>query len=124
MSTLVVSNISDGSNSTSSTNAIRGSAKAWINFNGTGTVATRASHNVSSLVDVGVGTYTINFTTPLTDANYVLAGFANFFNASPAGLLTSGSGYAPTANNVGVIIANSTAGTAVDVSYVNVMVVR
>jgi hypothetical protein len=44
--------------------------KAWVNFNGTGTVAIRASYNVSSITDNGVGDYTVNFTTALTDANY------------------------------------------------------
>ena len=44
--------------------------KAWVNFNGTGTVAIRASYNVSSITDNGVGDYTVNFTTALADANY------------------------------------------------------
>ena len=44
--------------------------KAWVNFNGTGTVAIRASGNVSSITDNGTGDYTVNFTTALTDANY------------------------------------------------------
>ena len=43
---------------------------AWVNFNGTGTVAIRASYNVSSITDNGVGDYTVNFTTALADANY------------------------------------------------------
>ncbi len=44
--------------------------KAWVNFNGTGTVAIRASYNVSSITDNGTGDYTVNFTTALADANY------------------------------------------------------
>lgn len=44
--------------------------KAWVNFNGTGTVAIRASGNVSSITDNGTGNYTVNFTTALADANY------------------------------------------------------
>jgi hypothetical protein len=44
--------------------------RAWVNFNGTGTVAIRASGNVSSITDNGVGDYTVNFTTSMTDANY------------------------------------------------------
>jgi hypothetical protein len=48
----------------------QGSAKAWVNFNGTGTVAIRASFNVSSITDNGTGNYTVNFTTALPDANY------------------------------------------------------
>jgi len=52
--------------------------KAWVNFNGTGTPAIRASFNVSSLTDSGVGSYRINFTTAMTDANYVVAGISSF----------------------------------------------
>ena len=48
--------------------------RAWVNFNGTGTVAIRASGNVSSITDNGTGDYTVNFTTAMPDANYSLAG--------------------------------------------------
>ena len=51
-----------------------GLAKAWVNFNGTGTVAIRASYNVSSITDNGTGDYTVNFTTALADANYAAVG--------------------------------------------------
>ena len=44
--------------------------RAWVNFNGTGTVAIRASGNVSSITDNGVGDYTVNFTSAMPDANY------------------------------------------------------
>jgi hypothetical protein len=44
--------------------------RAWVNFNGTGTVAIRASNNVSSITDNGVGDYTVNFATEMPDANY------------------------------------------------------
>jgi hypothetical protein len=47
-------------------------AKAWVNFNGTGTVAIRASGNVSSITDRGTGQYTVNFTTAMPDANYAV----------------------------------------------------
>ena len=50
--------------------------RAWVNFNGTGTVAIRASGNVSSITDGGVGKYTINFTTAMADANYAVCGTA------------------------------------------------
>ena len=53
--------------------SIADNVAAWVNFNGTGTVAIRASENVSSITDHGVGDYTINFTSTLTDANYALA---------------------------------------------------
>ena len=48
--------------------------RAWVNFNGTGTVAIRASGNVSSITDNDTGDYTINFTTAMPDANYSVAG--------------------------------------------------
>jgi len=44
--------------------------RAWVNFNGTGTVAIRASGNVSSITDNGTGDYTVNFTTAMPDVNY------------------------------------------------------
>jgi hypothetical protein len=44
--------------------------RAWVNFNGTSTVAIRASGNVSSITDNGTGDYTVNFTTAMSDANY------------------------------------------------------
>lgn len=50
--------------------------RAWVNFNGTGTVAIRASGNVSSITDNGTGDYTVNFTNALADANYSMAGSA------------------------------------------------
>jgi hypothetical protein len=50
--------------------------RAWVNFNGTGTVAIRASGNVSSITDGGVGIYTVNFNTAMPDANYAVLGTA------------------------------------------------
>jgi hypothetical protein len=44
--------------------------RAWVNFNGTGTVSIRASKNVSSITDNGVGDYTVNFTTAMPDTSY------------------------------------------------------
>jgi len=44
--------------------------RAWVNFNGQGTVAIRASGNVSSITDGGVGIYNINYATAMPDANY------------------------------------------------------
>ena len=44
--------------------------RAWVNFNGTGTVAIRDSGNVSSITDNGTGNYTVNFTVAMVDANY------------------------------------------------------
>jgi len=52
-------------------NGVTTNALAWVNFNGTGTVAIRSSYNVSSITDNGTGDYAVNFTTALSDANYV-----------------------------------------------------
>ena len=51
----------------------QGLAKAWINFNGTGTVAARDSHNVSSLVDTAAGRYQINFSTSMNNDDYAFS---------------------------------------------------
>jgi len=50
---------------------------AWVNFNGTGVVAIRDSFNVSGITDNGVGDYTVNFATPMANANYIGAGNAS-----------------------------------------------
>jgi hypothetical protein len=52
--------------------AVAYGCRAWVNFNGTGTVAIRASGNVTSITDNGTGDYTINFTTAMPDANYAV----------------------------------------------------
>lgn len=74
--TLTISTLSDGTNSTSSTNCIQGSAKAWVNFNGITTATVRASYNVSSVTRTGTGLYTISFTNAFSDANYCMSGLA------------------------------------------------
>jgi len=65
--------------------------KAWVNFNGTGTVAIRASGNVSSITDIGVGTYIVNLTTAMIDANYsVCFGSAGGTVTNPVAIITGG----------------------------------
>ena len=56
--------------------------RAWVNFNGTGTVAIRDSGNVSSITDDGTGNYSVNFTTAMPDANYAVLGTAGHTSAS------------------------------------------
>jgi len=48
--------------------------RAWVNFNGTATVAIRASGNVSSITDLAVGKYRVNFTNAIGNVNYVVTG--------------------------------------------------
>jgi hypothetical protein len=47
-------------------------ATAWVNFNGTGTVAIRSQYNVASITDLGVGYYFVNFAIPMDNVNYVV----------------------------------------------------
>jgi len=64
--------------------------RAWVNFNGTGTVSIRASGNVSSITDNGTGNYTINFTTAMQDADYSVTGpTINDFNTSGSYMVDS-----------------------------------
>ena len=72
MSTLKVNTIQNTSAAHSSTpeQIAQGRAKAWVNFNGNGTVAIRDNFNVSSITDGGTGVYTANFTTAMANANY------------------------------------------------------
>tara|TARA_R110000868_G_scaffold411452_2_gene704209 strand:+ start:185 stop:1270 length:1086 start_codon:yes stop_codon:yes gene_type:complete len=77
--TAVTQTLADNSTKLATTAYVDGSipansVKAWVNFNGTGTVAIRASMNVSSITDNSTGNYTINFTTALADANYAMVG--------------------------------------------------
>ena len=78
--TLTISQLSDGVNSTSVTNAIQGSAKAWVNFNGSLStpITPRASYNISSITKNTTGDYTLNFTNAFVDTNYAVAGIVQF----------------------------------------------
>jgi hypothetical protein len=72
MSTLKVNTIQDssGSNASTTEQINQGRAKAWVNFNGTGTVAIRDDFNISSITDSGTGVYTANFSSAMSNANY------------------------------------------------------
>ncbi len=67
----------------------QGVAKAWVNFNGTGTPAINDSYNVTSITDNGVGDYTINFTTAFGNAFYCMNGWARDVDDSDPGSLVS-----------------------------------
>lgn len=76
MSTLKLDTLSNkaGTASVPSDTIVSGTAKAWVNFNGTGTVAIRRAFNVSSITDLGTGQYMVNFATAMPDVNYSVAG--------------------------------------------------
>jgi hypothetical protein len=100
--------------------------RAWVNFNGTGTVAIRASGNVSSITDNGTGDYTINFTTAMPDANYAVSGSAqisSFAGTGWQGYSVSISSTAPTASAVRILTSSYAAG-AFDASIVDIAIFR
>jgi hypothetical protein len=89
MSTLRCTNLQDtsGGNSLTTAQIYNGAAKAWVNFNGTGTVAIRAQFNVSSITDNGTGDYTVNFTSALADANYAVTAIGQNASATSFGTI-------------------------------------
>ena len=70
MSQIIATTLSNGSVSVPTATVVNGSAKAWVNFNGTGTIAARDSLNLSSLTDSGTGQYNVNFTNAFAATNY------------------------------------------------------
>jgi hypothetical protein len=96
--------------------------RAWVNFNGTGTVAIRESGNVSSITDNGTGDYTVNFTTAMPDANYIMVGSGQF-NATDSNIQVNPLGDAATGSRR-IRVANSSAAVPVDCETVNVSVFR
>jgi hypothetical protein len=107
--------------------------RAWVNFNGTGVVAIRASFNVTSITDNGTGDYTVNFTTAMPDANYSITGTAS--RAGTSG--STGAGVTVTPNDVVtartssacriILMANAGDGafdSAVDSAQTNIAIFR
>ena len=100
--------------------------RAWVNFNGTGTVAIRASFNVSSITDNGIGDYTVNLTTAMPDANYaVKSSGANTLPLSASQGFNNGTASAPTSASAArvVCIVNSTTALT-DLEAVEVAIFR
>ena len=83
MSTIKTETLSTPSNATVPVDTVvNGTAKAWVNFNGTGTVAIRRAFNVASITDNGTGDYTVNLTTAMSDANYAATSMSDRANAN------------------------------------------
>ena len=91
--------------------------RAWVNFNGTGTVAIRASGNVTSITDGGTGIYEINFTTAMPDANYASVGMSGDNRVVGSGLIGVN-----TASACKISVQSS--GTLVDEPYIFVAIFR
>ena len=101
---------------------VQGSAKAWVNFNGTTSPGTiRASFNVSSVTKNGTGDYTVNFTTPLVDANY--AASSNGGSAVGGKFAYSYGQAAPTASAFRML-TSAFSGTGEDLIYIAVAIFR
>jgi hypothetical protein len=100
--------------------------RAWVNFNGTGTVAIRASGNVSSITDNGTGFYTVNFSTAMPDENYAVAGTAQrpSANADNIMIVNGSSTYNQLTTTAAVIRTMDSAATAQDSIYVGVTFFR
>jgi hypothetical protein len=99
--------------------------RAWVNFNGTGTVAIRASGNVSSITDEGTGDYTVNFTTAMPDAHYSMSGYA-VNPASRALIFGDTNTYATGSMRVSIGYTSGFNGdiTKIDATYVNMNIFR
>jgi hypothetical protein len=113
--TLAGSNVATQAYADAAVTNAPGVAKAWVNFNGTGTVTINASHNVTSITDNGAGDYTINFTTAFSSAYYGFSSMSSGPSAFAIALVSSAA--APTAAAFRMRTFN-TAGGGVDATYV------
>jgi hypothetical protein len=123
--TLTTPNIDSAQFATVSGTAPIYPCRAWVNFNGTGTPAIRASGNVTSITDNGTGDYTVNFTTAMPDINYSVAGAVNegsTDNALPARVLQLRRS-TPTTSSSRIGISNFS-NSAFDAEYVFFQVFR
>jgi hypothetical protein len=102
--------------------------RAWVNFNGTGTVAIRASGNVSSITDNATGDYTVNFTTAMPDANYsvVIAASrsSDVFTTNIATNNATGGDVAPTTSAIRVVSNGGPGRGPYDSAYFSVSIFR
>jgi hypothetical protein len=117
MSEIRVTTLKDtsGGNSSSTADIYSGRAKAWVNFNGQGTVAIRANFNTNSITDNGTGDYTVNFTNAMSDANYSVTLSANI---SVGSYRAMGQTQTYTASSVRMQTNNDGNGANVDPAFV------
>jgi hypothetical protein len=98
--------------------------RAWVNFNGTSTVAIRADFNVSSITDNGTGDYTVNFSVAMPDANYVIVATGNITTNNAGRAISAPASSTNTTTAVGVRCFRTDNLTAEDFANVNVAVFR
>ena len=99
-------------------------AKAWVNFNGTGTVAIRASGNVSSITDNGTGNYTVNFTHAMPDANYSYSGGTHNTAGTGGGLVQANNSIATAFQTSSLTVRTGEPNAFYDVTHVTVTIFR
>ena len=98
-------------------------AKAWVNFNGTGTVAIRSSYNVSSITDDATGKYDVNFSTAMSDNDYSVVSDGRYDTGDSAGSsICTVRREALTTSKFGVRGANVEAATFSDFEMVSAIV--
>lgn len=127
MSTLKAANISNLAATAVATTdkIIAGSAFAWVNFNGTGTVAIRAAYNISSITDNGTGDWTANFTTSAIDALYgISTGIAISQSSTAANKQGGLQPHVPTTSNVRMVSTDMGTGLTVDAEVVSLSLFR
>jgi hypothetical protein len=122
MSVIRVDNFGPSAGGT--TYSARGVAKAWVNFNGTGTIAARDSENVSSLTDNGTGAYTTNLTNNMANANYFASSLTSGDAAAASIAFENNSGANRSSATTGGLAIQTTnnAGSAADRASVNVAI--
>tara|TARA_R110001632_G_scaffold42279_1_gene106785 strand:+ start:1582 stop:1944 length:363 start_codon:yes stop_codon:yes gene_type:complete len=91
------------------------STKAWVNFNGQGTVAIRDDENVSSISDIGTGNTMVSFSSNMSSSNYIWNGNSSFTSANTPYMLCSvGSNYTLSTSQFQINTVNSTVVQALD----------
>lgn len=102
--------------------------RAWVNFNGTGTVAIRASGNVSSITDVSTGRYEANLILPMnTENTYAVSSSCNNNNSSPsefANFVHGAWAFPYTSTKVRIKTGNTNTTTDLDLSCINIAIVQ
>jgi len=96
-----------GEGNSTTTNLQQGLAKVWINFDGQSTIATRDSHNSSSISDDGTGQYTTSYTSNMASVSYAASGSHNR-NGLSSTTFSNDSSWAATTSGIASITADST----------------
>lgn len=124
MSEIRVTTLKDtsGGNASTSAEIYSGRCKAWVNFNGAGTVAARGQFNVNSLDDNGTGNYSINFASALSDTNFTVN--ATTGGTSNAYLVRDYTDNTARTTSKITILCVTNAGAGVNPDYINVVIFR